>query len=90
MNLLRTAASCPNRDLAASAIIASLGIVDDELARALLPEPDDWRRMSEADRLRHLGSWLNAECIELMEASRVVVPIMDSHGAREAVDVRRG
>ena len=67
-NLLELAALCPDRDWAASLICVCLKINERKtLARAELPEPDEWKAMPREQRLVEIGKWVTSECFALMD-----------------------
>lgn len=92
MNLLLQAAQCANRDVAVSAILESLGIDKrNGVAIAILPDPRDWKRMTVAQRLSEIASWLTAECNDLIpDDGAVIVPIRGDCQGENITVGRRG
>jgi hypothetical protein len=71
MSLLEMAARCDSPDWAGAVISVALQLKDERIARANLPDPEQWRRLTPEVRLMRLAEWLTEECFEAVEREEV-------------------
>jgi len=66
-NHIQIAASSEHLYHARILLLPSLGIQDSETFDRLMPDEQEWKRLTHKQRLLHIASWMQGQVFELLE-----------------------